>query len=99
MNFFVSLIKTAEIAALAPLQVFSLCNNARHIAGDYWLLEGDPGSIGVECEVINTAVTEAYGDMDSTEFIEHCERIFSVPLSDEDEWWEILGVAMREGWL
>lgn len=95
-EFAVKLIKVPNLGNLTGVQVFELMVNATHVAGNYWIFEGD--LIGFnsfndpekEIKVVADGVTEGIGEMDSNELVQHCMDIFGVDLSGEEPGWKMM---------
>lgn len=90
--FEVQLIQTDDIHSLTGLEVFSLCQNANHIAGNYWIYEGEIFALRLrnEPKVIKTGITEGIQGMGPIDLIAHCETIFDYSFDGEKRTWEIL---------
>ena len=93
--FGVKLIKVPPIDTLSSWDVFELMCQARHVAGDYWIFEGDDGCLHVTAEVIAEGITDGTGDYSYSELVTHCEQIFGVLLKNEAPSWLMLKRAGR----
>lgn len=77
MVFELKLIRAEPIEELSGWAVFELMGNARHLAGDYWIYEGDVEAFkfsAVKC--CGIAVGDIYGDMSHDELLEYASLIF-----------------------
>ncbi|MCP3961359.1 MAG: hypothetical protein GY719_26220 [bacterium] len=90
MMFEVHLLRVAELAKLTGVEIFELMTNARHIAGRYWMFEGEPEFLGVACEDLAVGSTEAHGDMGGREFIAHATDVFHHDFGDDPQGWEMV---------
>ena len=91
MQFAVKLIIVPYISKMSGWDVFTLMVNARHVAGRFWIFEGDVESLGIDdIEIAVEGVTEGTGDFDEKELVRHCESIFDINLSSEPPSWKIL---------
>ena len=92
ISFYVKLLKVPPLDKMSGWDVFELMVNASHVAGDFWIYEGDEEAIDVSVEVVAEGVTEGTGDMSREELVEHCDEIFGVDLSDEPASWKMLNM-------
>lgn len=84
MDFAVKLIRTRPLTDLTGWDVFDLMRNATHVAGRFWLFEGDEEALLASVEVVAQGVTGPTGDLEGRELLEHCIEIFDAPyLRDE----------------
>lgn len=90
MMFAVSLIKTKPIHDLTGLEVFDLCSNATHIAGQYWMFEGEEDALLADVAVVADGVTEGLDTDLSSEIVEHCSEIFNFDFAGHPVSYEIL---------
>ena len=89
--FGVKLLDVPEIKDLSGGDVFTLMAHARHVAGTYWIFEGDVESLDIDgIRVVSDGETEGHGDMDDKELVAHCEDIFGVELSGMPPSWKML---------
>lgn len=92
MLFRVQLIEVAPLEQLTGVEVFRLMTNASHIAGNFWIYEGELFGLGVASAVVRAeGVTEGTGCMGDGTLTSHCEEIFGVDLSGEDPAWKMCG--------
>ena len=89
MLFEVQLIKTRPFPSLSGVEMFDIMVNATHVAGRYFIFEGEVESLLSKVTVVATGVTEGTGDMGWKERVTHCREIFGIDLSDETPWYEI----------
>lgn len=87
LSFAVKLLRVPPLSELTGWDVFELMVNARHVAQDYWIFEGDVESLDVpSVEVVAEGVTEGTGDMDASELKSHCEEIFGMEIQGKPSW-------------
>ncbi|MGB0600532.1 MAG: hypothetical protein ACPGLY_27970 [Rubripirellula sp.] len=94
--FLVKLISVKPISELSSWELFDLMANARHVAGKYWIFEGDVESLLADAEVHAEGETEGTGDFNDEELVDHCEDIFGIDLDEEPASWQMLNMH-KEG--
>ena len=97
--FEVQLIRVPPIEQLTGPQVFLLMINARHVAGDYWIFEGDIDTFPFHVLIVETSTTEGFGDMNDRELIEHCHDIFGMDFNDENPSYKMINQFIEHGYL
>ena len=91
VSFFVKLLRVPPLDKLSGVDVFELMVNGRHVAGQYWIFEGDVESLSVRIQkVAAEGVSEGFGDMSNDALVDHCEEIFGIDLSEEHPSWKML---------
>lgn len=90
MDFEVKLIKVKDLKKLTGVEVFDLMCNAKHIAGDYWIFEGDEESLLSEVSVVDESTSSGTGGLTEEELVEHCSDIFGFDFSKEKPAWKML---------
>lgn len=78
MEFWVKLIEVNGIEndeAADDLQ-----RNCRHVAGDYWLFEGDEEALheGITFHIVGEEAIECYGDMDKLQLKNMVSEVYNV---------------------
>lgn len=98
MEFHVKLIKAPSLNDLSGWDVFDLMFNARHVAGNYWIFEGDIESLlcGDRVSIIEQGTTDGFGDLNDTELLSHCHEIFGMAHDYADPAWKMLVNKSKE---
>lgn len=92
MEFQVNLINVPDLDDLTGWEVFDLMINARHVAGNYWIFEGDIGSLlcSDDITLADIGISEGFGDLNDEEILEHCRDVFGMSLENCDPGWKML---------
>lgn len=90
LQFGVTLIKVPQLRSMTGVQVFDLMVNARHVAGRYWIFEGDEDALLADVTVVSSGITGGHGDMDDDELKAHCKEVFGIDLSAEPPTWKMI---------
>jgi len=78
MTFMVKLIKVNNTANIEARD--NLYANCTHVAGDYWLFEGDEIglSFGIDFDIVGEEVIESYGSLSGKAIKEMVKEIYGV---------------------
>jgi len=91
MEFAVKLLRVPSLDKLSGWDVFALMSNARHVGGDFWIIEGEEWALQVpDIEVVAEGITEGYGNMNGGQVVAHCEEIFDIVLGSVAPAWKML---------